>query len=274
MLDRRHIFYRIGLLFAGLFLLVTPSRGEASDLATSSIVWTNSLGMKFRNIPDSHSRMSVWETRVSDFASFVDAKGYDATQRFFYYAGTSWHMGTNYWRYPGFEQTGNHPVVGVSWNDAVAFCEWLTMTERGKGSISDHEAYRLPTEREWSIAAQGTINPMTMMDPANVHYVLNIDPFPFTSPVGSFSENPRGFYDMAGNAWEYCLDLYKERQPYRVIRGGSWQNWHARYVGVQARGQSGTDVRITLYGFRVVLADDDTTTQDMRDGAVKGEERF
>jgi hypothetical protein len=139
---------------------------------------------------------------------------------FFYYIGTSWRMDTNYWRTPGFQQTGEHPVAGVNWRDAATFCEWLTMVERGKGVISDHEAYRLPTEAEWDTAALGTPNPAGTMNAANVHPVLNLDQFPFTSPVGSFPANPNGFYDMAGNVWEFCLDQISERQPYRVIRGG------------------------------------------------------
>jgi formylglycine-generating enzyme required for sulfatase activity len=229
--------------------------------------WSNSLGMTFEPVPGQKTKMCIWETRVQDFAAFVDATGYDASQRFFYYRGTSWNIDTRYWRDPGFNQTNTSPVVGISWRDAVAFCEWLTETERKSGVISSLQAYRLPTDREWTIAAGRIIDLKAEKIPANFHYTLEMDGFEFTSPVGSFPANEYGFYDMAGNAWEYCLDQASTRRPFRVIRGGSWQNWHARYVGVQAKGQCGMDVRITLYGFRVVLDDENDLTRDMRDAA-------
>lgn len=244
---------------AGLVLML--------EARASTPTWENSLGMAFREVPGMPAKMSVWETRVRDFTAFADATQYDASDRFFYYRGTSWHMDTNSWRTPGFAQTADHPVVGVSWRDAVAFCEWLTMTERAKGIISDRQAYRLPTEREWSAAAEGTPNPMTLLNMANFHPNLQNDAFEITAPVGSFPANPHGFHDMAGNVWEYCLDQSNARQPYRIIRGGSWQNWHARYVGAHARGQCNMDIRITLYGFRVVLADDDEIAERMREHA-------
>ncbi len=264
---RRYYSHATCVFFFCLILASLTGLGQEAVSLSSTIAWENSLGMKFQSIPGSHSRMAVSETRVRDFSAFVEATGHKATERFFYYIGTSWRMDTNDWRTPGFHQTGEHPVAGVNWRDAATFCEWLTRIERSKGVISDHEAYRLPTEAEWDTAALGTLNPSGVMNTANVHPVLNLDPFPFTSPVGSFPANPNGFHDMAGNVWEFCLDQISERQPYRVIRGGCWQNWHDRYVGVQARGQCGIDVRITLYGFRIVLADDDAFTDTMREAA-------
>jgi len=263
----RNIVRKTALQLLGLVMLVPFVLGQEPVSATISSAWENSLGIKFKPIPGSHSRMAIWETRVRDFNAFVEATGHDASERFFYYAGTSWHMNTNNWKNPGYPQTADHPVAGVNWRDAVAFCEWLTMIERSKGVISDHEAYRLPTEAEWETAAQGTTNPSGQNDIANLHPVLEGDAFTYTSPVGSFPANPHGFYDMVGNVWEFCIDQINERQPYRIIRGGSWQNWHDRYVGAHARGQCSPEVRITLYGFRIVLADDDATTKAMREGA-------
>lgn len=263
----RNIARKTALHALCLALFAPFGLGQSPVSSSITSAWENSLGMKFKPIPGSHIRMAIWETRVRDFSAFVDATGHDASERFFYYAGTSWHMDTNYWKNPGFPQTGEHPVTGVNWLDAVAFCEWLTMIERSKGVISDHEAYRLPTEEEWEAAVRGTADPAGRNNVANLHPVLNGDPFAVTSPVGSFPANPLGFYDMVGNVWEFCIDQINERQPYRIIRGGSWQNWHDRYVGAQARGQCGMEVRIALYGFRVVLADDDATTKAMREGA-------
>jgi formylglycine-generating enzyme required for sulfatase activity len=57
------------------------------------------------------------------------------------------------WKEPGFEQGPTHPVVGVSWEDASEFCEWLTKLERGSGTLPEGVYYRLPTDGEWSVAA-------------------------------------------------------------------------------------------------------------------------
>ena len=125
------------------------------------------------------------------------------------------------WRNAGFEQTDEHPVVNVSWNDAVAFCQWLSGKE-GK-------TYRLPTEAEWEYACRaGTKtryysgdDPETLAKVANVADATAKAKFPdwkwtikasdgyvFTAPVGQFKPNAFGLYDMHGNAWQWCADWY------------------------------------------------------------------
>jgi len=154
------------------------------------------------------------------------------------------------WRNAGFEQTDDHPVVNVSWNDAVAFCQWLSRKE-GK-------TYRLPTEAEWEYACRagtttryyGGDDPETLAKVGNVadaaakakfpdwkYTIKASDGYVFTSPVGSFKPNAFGLYDMYGNAWQWCADWYGEeyyaKSPaddptgpdsgdVRVRRGGSW----------------------------------------------------
>ena len=154
------------------------------------------------------------------------------------------------WQNAGFEQTDEHPVVCVSWNDAAAFCQWLSKKE-GK-------AYRLPTEAEWEYACRaGTTtryssgdDPEALAEVGNVadaaaraqfpdwKYTLKAsDGYVFTSPVGSFKPNALGLYDMHGNAWQWCADWYGAEyyaafpvdDPTgpasgndRVLRGGSW----------------------------------------------------
>ena len=122
------------------------------------------------------------------------------------------------WRNVGFAQTDLHPVVCVSWNDAVAFCDWLSRKE-GK-------TYRLPTEAEWEYACRaGTTtrywcgdDPEGLARAANVPDASAKSLFPawktigasdgcvFTAPVGSYRPNPFGLYDMHGNAWQWCSD--------------------------------------------------------------------
>ncbi len=135
------------------------------------------------------------------------------------------------WRNPGFPQKDDHPVVGVSWNDAQAYCRWL--------SESQGATYRLPTEAEWEYAVRASDRPELFFwgnQPrgvihrfANVgnvelekirpmaaqrHWLLDVekdpeDGFPFTSPAGSFKPNAWGLHDMAGNAFEWCQDYYQ-----------------------------------------------------------------
>ena len=127
------------------------------------------------------------------------------------------------WKNTGFEQTDEHPVVNVSWNDAVAFCEWLSKKE-GK-------TYRLPTEAEWEYACRaGTTtryysgdDPETVATVGNVadatyratfprveHTIKASDGYVFTAPVGQFKPNAFGLYDMHGNAWQWCADWSRD----------------------------------------------------------------
>lgn len=235
----------------------------ASESKPAAQVWRNSLGMEFLPIPETNVLMSVWVTRVKDFAQFADDTGYDASENFYYYDKRSWRRDERYWRDPGFPQTDEHPVVGISWRDAAIFCAWLTDREHASGMLSKQKVYRLPTDNEWTLASETDPPDFSYDRFANYHPNLEIDSFEITSPVGFFPANRHGFFDMAGNVWEYCLDLKPYSDDLRVIRGGSWQNWHPRFVGSQARGFGGMDVRITIYGFRVVVADRDGRYEDM-----------
>lgn len=135
------------------------------------------------------------------------------------------------WMNPGFPQTDQHPVVGVSWRDAMAFCEWLTKKEG--------VTYRLPTEAEWEYACRAGTT--TWFNWGNefrdsIHRRANIanaeyekawpdrairqwmvrvekghdDGHVFTAPVGSYPPNAWGLRDMHGNVWEWCADRYTD----------------------------------------------------------------
>jgi len=181
------------------------------------------------------------------------------------------------WLNTGFEQTDEHPVVNVSWNDAVAFCKWLSGKE-GK-------SYRLPTEAEWEHACRaGTTtryysgdDPETLAGVGNVrdatakakfpdwkYCIKASDGYVFTAPVGKFKPNAFGLYDMHGNASQWCADWYSERYDnrsladdptgpdsgnYRVLRGGAWNDGPITRSATRSCYSPG--FRLNNAGFRV-----------------------
>jgi formylglycine-generating enzyme required for sulfatase activity len=165
--------------------------------------------------------MGTTEVTVGQYRRFVEEEGYSVSDA--------------RWRYPGFEQTDDHPVVLVSWQNAVDFCKWL--------SEKDGNTYRLPTEAEWEYSCRagrsGTRYCHGDDDARLEHYGwYNEDSGGRTRPVGKKKPNGWGLFDMHGNVWEWCQDSYDPgyydispvKDPpggadgERVLRGGSWNN--------------------------------------------------
>ena len=142
----------------------TKAKAAKGITATKDQPFVNSLGMKFVPVeitvgPTSWQNVlfSVWETRVGDFAAFVEAsKGsyrYKDGGTPYGWDGGKWKQKSGAsWKNPGFSQTDAHPVTCVSWEDAGKFCAWLTEKERASGKIGQQDTYRLPTDHEWSCA--------------------------------------------------------------------------------------------------------------------------
>jgi formylglycine-generating enzyme required for sulfatase activity len=236
--------------------------------------------------------LSSAETTVAQFAAFAEETGYlteaerDLGGGFGidFRSGTVMQMAGLTWRDPGFpgmKQTGDHPVLLVSWRDAEAFCRWL--------SAKEGRTYRLPTEAEWEYAARaGSESPYwSGATSASLKGVANVadaelrrvmptasgtiswsDGFAFTAPVGSFAPNPLGLYDVHGNVWEWTRDWYEagayekaaETDPtgptqgdFRTIRGGGWFNGADRNRSAQRIYFAPTFRYCLLSGFRVLL---------------------
>ena len=177
------------------------------------------------------------------------------------------------------------PAILVSWEDAKHFAKWLTKQNKGK------YLFRLPTEAEWEHACRantstarywgdaseeackyGNVADRTMANEA-IEFHHCDDGFLGTAPVGSFRPNDFGLYDMLGNVWEWCEDVYGkeaykfhrskgEKNPIykvleigvdlRVIRGGSWQS-RPDAVRCANRKYNPPDGKFDVLGFRLVM---------------------
>jgi formylglycine-generating enzyme required for sulfatase activity len=159
-------------------------------------------------------RISRFLVTNSQLTAFVNAGGY--SERHFW-TGRGWQWKEQSDRnaprdYGESFKLANHPVVGVSWYEAVAFCRWLTEVWRAEGAIAADEIVRLPTESEWQFAAQGTdgrIYPWGnafSVDKCNIRRTdINT-----TTAVGVFPGGASlyGVLDMAGNVWEWCANRW------------------------------------------------------------------
>jgi len=175
----------------------------------------------------------------------------------------------------------NQPAVYVSWDDAKAFAKWLTQKNEGRYT------FRLPTEAEWEYAARAGTKTVRYWgdDPddacryANVHDQTSKrinkfswqnhncdDGYAVTSPVGSFQPNDFGLYDMIGNVWEWCEDMYSKNAysnhrrnnpintgggSLRVARGGRWYSG-ARVCRSAVRSDLTPGLGDDLLGFRLL----------------------
>jgi formylglycine-generating enzyme len=233
--------------------------------------------------------LGKYEVTVGQFRKFADETAYKTEAETDGQGGWGYDPKTGQcdgrylqfsWRNPGFAQTDDHPVLNVTWNDAVAFCQWLSRKE-GK-------TYRLPTEAEWEYAcrAQTATRYQNGDDPAGLIAVANTlddkgrttfphvqelamppsDKLKFTIPVGSKKPNGFGLYDMHGNIWEWCADWYGadyySKSPVddplgpdtgnqRVRRGGAWNSFPL-WARASFRNWNTPQSRCVNLGFRVV----------------------
>jgi formylglycine-generating enzyme required for sulfatase activity len=173
---------------------------------------------------------------------------------------------------------GSRPAINVRWFDAAEYCNWLsrkegltsfyTISGTSAGMNWSANGYRLPTEAEWEYAAKGG------KQSKGTRYSGGDSPDAVawnwgnsgrkTQPVGGKQANELGLYDMSGNVWEWCNDLYGERYyasspstdprgsdsgQYRVLRGGSWAD-NSDYLRASARIRIRPDLTLNHLGFR------------------------
>ena len=173
----------------------------------------------------------------------------------------------------------NYPINGITWNEAIAYCNWLSTKEKlqpcyskkGPNFVCNFKAngYRLPTEAEWEFAAKGGTNSKGFRYSGSdkledvAWYKANSNGQPHT--VGTKLPNELGIYDMSGNVWEWCWDWYNkdfyklekgdnpkgpEMGERRTVRGGSWDS-KSNYVRPANRISTIPSKTHEFYGFRI-----------------------
>lgn len=236
--------------------------------------FTNSLGMKFVKVPGTEVLFCIHETRRQDYEAFV-AENPNADPSWKNQMSSGIPVGDK----------NDHPVVSVNLDDAQKFCSWLSKKE-GK-------QYRLPTDREWSVAVGigneekttpattpamlnqqikdafpwgGDFPPLTKDVSGNYADSATLDKIPkrlvianytdgfaTTSPVMSFKPNKQGLYDMGGNVWELVSDPFSPDVQEDVMRGGCWHDHERLFLLSSCRVHHKDGTRHNDAGFRCVV---------------------
>lgn len=287
---------------------LAETRVPPGSFEMGSVLSANSIAERFGGSPgtwmDEFPRHPVRLSReirigthlvtVAEFAEFVANCQYvttaESTRGAFVLIDGDWRPRDDAsWRNPYFDQGDGHPVVCVSWIDAVRYCDWLSdrhdlpqaysETDGGVKCDFDIGGYRLPTEAEWEYAASACgkhdVFPWDdgMESGTDRHTIETTlaaklgkrGEHEFTSPAGAIGPNAIGLYDMCGNVWQYCWDRYdahfyalsEQMDPTgpakgetRVRRGGSW-SCDERATRVSVRRHDPPESCHDTVGFRV-----------------------
>jgi formylglycine-generating enzyme required for sulfatase activity len=221
--------------------------------------------------------MSTSAVTLDEFREFITASGRDM-QGCDVYDGAWKHQPESSWENPGFVQTGSHPVICTSWDDARAYAAWL--------SAKTGHRYRLPSASEWEYAARagGEADHPWNGDGSGACASANVadqsaarrfpgwtvfgcdDGYIYTAPVGSFKASAFGLNDMLGNVFQWTEDCWHEDYKGAPIdgsartdgdcsehelRGGSWFTTPA-FVRAGYRNHFAANYRTSSVGIRLV----------------------
>jgi sulfatase modifying factor 1 len=201
------------------------------------------LDNRLRRVKLRAFEIAEYDVTNAKFAEFVKATGYKTDAERLHNGMVfeppmpefRWRRdATAYWRFPngitrgGIDKKMDHPVTGISFSDALAYCKWADV--------------RLPTLEEWEVASRAGAKTDYFFgsDPSQIGQYANVwhgrdhtkpdysDGYMYTSPVGRFKPNPWGLYDIYGNVFQFCSGHLAKDQSARFAhsRGGSW--WCSR----------------------------------------------
>ena len=254
------------LVLGIVLIVVSPTLGQQEK------EMTNSIGMKLVLIPSGTFTMSSHREEVgrknNDEEVTISNPYYlgvfEVTQDEFLRV-----MGNNPSKFKG----ARNPVEKVSWDDAVSFCKKLSELPEEKAAGRE---YRLPTEVEWEYAYRAGSKTVysfgDSLETLREYAWFNENSGRMTHPVGEKKSNAWGLYDMLGNVFEWCQDVYVNQQtdagpdlqgprpgqgaspgPGRVARGGGW-NLVAAYCQSARRSTLDPSEGYFIVGFRIALS--------------------
>ena len=219
-----------------------------------------------------------YEVTVGEFREFVDEMSYRTEAGCHLWSGSAWEIDSSKsWQNPGFDQTDQHPVGCMNWDDARAYATWLAHITG--------QSYRLLSEAEWEYARRagaatlwshgndetgicryGNIRDDTYRSNTGDTTGAQCDDGSITkAPVGSYQPNEFGLYDMTGNVYEWTQDCWNDSYSGAPIDGSSWMSgdcsrhtlrggsWPSRPWGLRSafRNKFETGNRSNNFGFRV-----------------------
>ena len=167
-------------------------------------------------------------------------------------------------QYPSEFTNTNNPVETVSWKDAVTFCNKLSSLTDLKPCYdfaiendaisfdSSANGFRLPTEAEWQFACQSGIASIRYGELDKIAWFKD-NSNNTTQEVGQKDPNSFGVYDILGNVWEWCSDIYDESVygSYRIFRGGGWCDQERSVMATTRRRSHPISFKIDDLGFRI-----------------------
>ena len=220
--------------------------------------------------------LGATEVSVAQWRYFIDTSGYvtdaEVKSAGIYFKKTEKKRPGFSWRNPGFEQTENHPVVGISWEDAMQFCTWLTEREGTAGRLPAGHVYTLPTEAQWEYAARA--GSKDDLEDASEFAWYAVNSGGVLHPVGTRKPNPWGLHDMQGNVWEWVYDWYGRYpggevtdyrgpatandptiiRPHHEMRGGGVRDAGGHGIMTTNRWSTWGITQSNWVGFRIALS--------------------
>jgi len=234
-------------------LMPAPFAWVAIPAGTVTLEAGGSIGVGGKTFEVPAFSIAKYPVTNAQYAKFIAAHGYSERR---WWTDEGWiEREKNTWTEPRHWQDAqwnqsDYPVVGVSWYETVAFCQWLGETAQ--------EQVTLPSEQQWQRAAQGDNNRAYAWGNTFDKNCCNFNTQGTTAVMQyeGTGDSPFGVVDMTGNVWEWCLTAYESGTNYLtgadgcLLRGGSWHGSFSDGLRVSVRNWDAPDIRYGSIGFR------------------------